>query len=158
MLTTKNAVPVPRYENFTPRSLRTSQVGSSNRRQDTTPEIMLRTAMSTLGLRYRSNVRTLPGCPDLVLSRPRIAIFCDGDFWHGRQWQKRKRQLKAGWNAQYWVAKIERNRARDRAVARALRQLGWCVIRVWEGDIRRDSLRVAQNILKSARTRSASLP
>lgn len=76
-------------------------------------------------------------------------MFCDGDFWHGRNWLQRKRRLAAGWNAAYWVAKIERNRVRDRTVTIALRRLGWRVIRVWEGDVQRDPQRIAAKVLKS---------
>lgn len=143
----KRAVSVPRYENYRPRSAEASRVGASNRRQDTTPEILLRTALRAAGVRYRANVKTLPGCPDLILVQHRVAVFCDGDFWHGRNWAKRKNKLGAGWNATYWVAKIERNRQRDREVTRALRQIGWRVIRVWEGDVRRTPERVARRIL-----------
>lgn len=142
----KRAVSVPRYENYRPRSAETSRVGASNRRQDTTPEILLRAALRATGLRFRSNVKTLPGCPDFVFTREGVALFCDGDFWHGRHWAQRKRALAAGWNATYWVAKIERNRKRDRSITRALKQRGWQVIRVWERDVRRDPERVAETI------------
>lgn len=143
----KNPVAVPRYENYLPRSAETSRVGASNRRQDTTPEILLRSALRTKRVRYRSNVKTLPGCPDLVLAQHRIALFCDGDFWHGRNWPMRKSKLGAGWNAAYWIAKIERNRQRDREVTRALTQMGWRVIRVWESDVRANPERVTRRIL-----------
>src|SRR5262245_59526580 len=103
------ATAVPRYDSYRPRSTAASRVGASNRRQDTTPEILLRAALRACGVRYRSNVKTLPGCPDLILTHDRIAVFCDGDFWHGRDWSTRKRKLLTGWNAEYWVAKIERN-------------------------------------------------
>lgn len=145
----KNIVSVPRYESFHPRSAEASRVGASNRRQDTTPEILLRSALRASRVRYRSNVKALPGCPDLVLIEHRIAVFCDGDFWHGRHWAQRRSKLLAGWNAPYWVAKIERNRQRDRSVTRALQSLGWRVARVWEGDVRRDPLRAAAKILRS---------
>lgn len=144
----KNAVSVPRYENYRPRNVEASRVGASNRRQNTTPEIVLRTALRAAGIRCRSNVKALPGCPDFVLVQDRIAVFCDGDFWHGRGWPHRKRKLAAGWNASYWVAKIERNRARDRTVTRALRGLGWRVIRVWESDVRRDPQFAVAKVLK----------
>lgn len=152
----KNVVSVPRYENYRPRSAQTSRVGASNRRQDTTPEILLRTALRTLGVRYRSHVKALPGCPDFVLVQHRVAVFCDGDFWHGRHWSTRKNKLGAGWNAAYWVAKIERNRQRDRQATRALTQLGWRVIRVWEGDVRRTPERVARRILVTVSTYTTS--
>lgn len=151
MPTRKNASSVPRYENFRPRSSEASRVGTGNRRQDTTPEILLRAALRASGARFRSNIKTLPGCPDLVLAPERIAVFCDGDFWHGRHWRKRKQRLVAGWNAEYWVAKLERNRARDREVNRMLRRIGWRVIRVWESDVRRDPLIVAARILRFTR-------
>src|SRR5688572_25040332 len=140
---------VPRYENFRARNDAASQVGAGNRRQDTTPEILLRKALRALGVRYRSHVKALPGCPDLILVERGAAVFCDGDFWHGRYWSERKSKLEAGWNATYWVPKIERNRQRDRQVARRLREIGWRVIRVWEGDIRRDPERVARRILSA---------
>ena len=114
----KIALSVPRYENYRPRSAEASRVGASNRRQDTTPEILLRKALWAAGIRYRLHPHALPGRPDLVIARHRVVVFCDGDFWHGRQWSKRKSKLAEGWNASYWVAKIERNRQRDRQVTR----------------------------------------
>jgi DNA mismatch endonuclease (patch repair protein) len=152
MPTRKSASSVPRYENFRPRSSEASRVGASNRRQDTTPEILLRAALRASGVRFRANVKTLPGCPDLALVHDRIAVFCDGDFWHGRHWLRRRQQLAAGWNAEYWVAKIERNRVRDREVNRELRRMGWRVIRVWESDVRRHPSIVAARILRTAQS------
>src|SRR4051812_28954245 len=112
----KPRVRVPRFEGFRPRSPEASRVGAANRRQNTIPEVLLRAALRSTGIRYRSNVRALPGCPDLILVGHRIAVFCDGDLWHGRHWRDRKDKLRAGWNAAYWVPKIERNRRRDREV------------------------------------------
>jgi DNA mismatch endonuclease, patch repair protein len=137
---------VPGYANYRPRNDAASRVGAGNRRQNTIPEVLLRRALRMLGFRYRSNVKRLPGCPDVALIDHRVAVFCDGDFWHGRFWSRRKAKLAAGWNADYWVAKIQRNRQRDRSMNRVLRQLGWHVIRVWETDVRRDADRVARRI------------
>jgi DNA mismatch endonuclease, patch repair protein len=137
---------VPCYTHYRARNDAASRVGAGNRRQNTIPEVLLRQALRVLGFRYRSNAKRLPGCPDLVLVDHRVAVFCDGDFWHGRSWTQRKAKLAAGWNADYWVAKIQRNRQRDRSVNRALRQVGWRVVRVWETDIRRDADRVARKI------------
>lgn len=137
---------VPRYDSFRPRDAAASRVGASNRRQDTTPEILLRTALSAAGVRFRFHPPNFPGRPDLVLAGDHIAVFCDGDFWHGRRWSARKKRLEAGWNSSYWVAKIERNRQRDRQVTRLLRNMGWTVIRVWEGDVRRNPTRAAAKI------------
>jgi DNA mismatch endonuclease (patch repair protein) len=147
MATRKTALSVPRYDNFRPRSSQASRVGASNRRQDTTPEILLRKALWAAGVRYRLHPPALIGRPDLVIARHRVVVFCDGDFWHGRKWSKRKGKLAEGWNASYWVAKIERNRQRDRQVARVLRALGWTVVRVWESDVRRDPAAAASKIL-----------
>ena len=145
-LAKKNLVSVPRYDNYHPRSTETSRVGVGNRRQDTTPEVLLRKALRAAGIRFRSNVKALPGCPDLILVQHRVAVFCDGDFWHGRDWATRKNKLRAGWNAAYWVPKIERNRQRDREVTRTLKRIGWRVIRVWESDVRTNPHRVARRI------------
>jgi DNA mismatch endonuclease (patch repair protein) len=94
----------------------------------------------------------LPGRPDLVVRRFRIAVFCDGDFWHGRNWSNRKRKLATGWNARYWVAKIQRNRERDRRTTALLRRLGWHVVRVWESEVRRNPNRAAAKILEAIKS------
>lgn len=137
---------IPRFSGLAARSAATSRVGAANRKKNTAPEILLRKALSANGLRFGLQAKDLPGCPDLVLRRHRIAVFCDGDFWHGRGWAQRKRKLLAGWNAEYWVAKIARNRSRDRRNNCVLRRLGWQVVRVWEGDVRNDPDRAAARI------------
>jgi DNA mismatch endonuclease (patch repair protein) len=139
---------VPRYEGFRPRDVAASKVGAGNRRQNTTPEMLLRKALWRRGHRYRVQSSKLPGRPDIVLARYRVIVFCDGDFWHGRNWRQRKKKLSGGWNAEYWVAKIGRNRTRDRVVNRTLRMIGWRVIRVWESDVKRDPDQVAEKISK----------
>lgn len=67
-------------------------------------------------LRYRVNVATLPGKPDLMFARARVVVICDGDFWHGRDWESRRAKLSTGWNASYWIAKIASNIEQDRRV------------------------------------------
>jgi DNA mismatch endonuclease, patch repair protein len=99
------------------------------------------------GLRYRANVRSLPGCPDAVLRNFPVAIFCDGDFWHCRQWSKLRQRIANGSNDRYWVPKIERNIQRDRAVNRSLRKLGWRVVRVWESVVIADPDRIVSRIM-----------
>jgi DNA mismatch endonuclease (patch repair protein) len=84
-------------------------------------------------------------------------VFCDGDFWHGRHWQTRKDKLAAGWNAAYWVAKIARNRRRDRQVSRHLRVLGWTVVRLWESDVCRDPRKAVAKVLRALDARAAAL-
>lgn len=97
-------------------------------------------------MRFKKNVKTLVGTPDIVFPRARIIVFCDGDFWHGRNWSRRKAKLQKGSNSKYWVQKIEHNRQRDRRVNRKLRAAGWKVIRMWETDILNDVERVANYI------------
>jgi DNA mismatch endonuclease, patch repair protein len=80
----------------------------------------------------------MPGCPDIVFVRARIAVFCDGDFWHGRDWGLRKERLGRGKNAGYWVSKIERNIERDAQVRDQLERAGWQVLRFWETEILRN--------------------
>lgn len=134
---------MPRFSGLAARSAATSRVGAANRKKNTAPEILLRKALSANGVRFVLHAKDLPGCPDLVFRRHRVAVFCDGDFWHGRGWRARKVKLATGWNASYWIAKIERNRKHDREVLRLLRSRGWTVLRFWETDVRRDPSAVA---------------
>lgn len=133
----------PRYDNFRPSSEKSSRALSGSKSSDTKPEILLRSAIWRLGLRFRKNARQLPGKPDVVFSRERIAVFCDGDFWHGRNWRERKNKLEKGANSAYWIPKIQANIDRDRVHNKQLRQEGWTVIRVWETDIIADPMKVA---------------
>ena len=104
---------------------------------DTKPEIMLRKALWHKGVRYRKNVSSLPGKPDIVLTRQKIAIFVDGDFWHARSGEKNPGgQVKS--NKDYWQKKLARNVERDREVTDALTEEGWLVLRFWETDIKKD--------------------
>jgi DNA mismatch endonuclease (patch repair protein) len=144
---------VPRFTSFTPTSATASRIKQRNRSRDTKVEVLLRKELWHLGLRYRLHVADLPGKPDLVFRRARVVVFCDGDFWHGRRWQRRREKLAAGSNAMYWTAKIGANVARDRRNTRALQRLGWTVVRLWETDILRDVDRAARrvaNILSGA--------
>jgi len=138
---------VPRYSQFQPTSAASSKAMRGNRGQDTQPETMLRHALWTMGARYRKNVTSLPGKPDLVFPRARVVVFCDGDFWHGRKWESLRRKLESRANAGYWVKKIQANRQRDRRTTASLRRAGWRVMRVWEGDVLHDSSAVAAKII-----------
>lgn len=94
-----------------------------------------------------------------MFARPRIAVFVDGDFWHGNNWSARKEKLVRGHNAQYWIAKIEANMTRDVTRTQQLRAEGWRVIRVWESQIARDLDRVIRDIECDIRSeRSAARP
>jgi DNA mismatch endonuclease (patch repair protein) len=140
----------PSFRGLLPSSVHASRVAKANKKKDTLPEKLLRSALSRRGTRYRLHDLRLPGVPDLILPGARTVVFVDGDFWHGRRWGERRKRLLLGANATYWVPKIERNRARDRANARRLRRLGWTVVRVWESEVRSDADQVAREILSRA--------
>lgn len=123
-----------------------STIKKRNRKTGTTAELALRRSLWRLGLRYRINRKGLPGTPDIVFSRQRVAVFVDGDFWHGRNWEQRKSRLTLGNNAAYWIAKIGYNRERDRHNDNLLTELGWKVIRLWETDVLRDPESVARGL------------
>ncbi len=102
---------------------------------DTSIELQLRNALWHKGYRYRKNYKELPGSPDIVLTKYKIAIFCDSEFFHGKDWDVLKKRLKKGKNADYWIKKIERNRTRDLETDQKLNFLGWTVIHFWGKDI-----------------------
>lgn len=144
-------MPAPRFTAFRSSSESASRIKARLPRLNTSPEVTLRSRLWALGLRFRIHVRALPGNPDIVLPRYRTVVFVDGDFWHGRRWQSRRARLARGSNSVYWIAKIEANIARDRAVTTELRRAGWRVIRVWESDIRTDADAVATKIVRAVR-------
>jgi DNA mismatch endonuclease (patch repair protein) len=115
--------------------------------RNTKCESLLCAELRRLGLSFKRNVRSLPGKPDVVFSQQRVVVFCDGDFWHGRNWALRKARLERGSNADYWVKKISANMARDRRQRADLKRVGWIVIRVWETQVLKNAERVAQRIL-----------
>jgi DNA mismatch endonuclease, patch repair protein len=98
-------------------------------------------------MRYRLHYPGLPGRPDIVFTRPRVAVFCDGDFWHGRDLRRRLAALAAGHNATYWLAKMQRNVERDCRQMGALEAAGWTVLRFWETDILCQTGYVADQII-----------
>ena len=105
------------------------------RSKNTKIEIALRKALWHKGYRYRKNYEALPGKPDIVLTKQKIAIFCDSEFFHGKDWDILKPQLEHGKNGEFWIKKISRNRERDDEVNKQLLFLGWTVIRFWGKDI-----------------------
>lgn len=112
---------------------------------DTKPEIMLRKALWHKGIRYRKNMSSLPGKPDIVLTRQKIAIFVDGDFWHARDNKENPGgQVKS--NKDYWQKKLARNVERDREVNDELTEAGWLVLRFWESDVKKDLEGCIKNI------------
>ena len=108
----------------------------SIRSKDTKIEILLRKALWEKGYRYRKNYDRLPGHPDIVITKYKIAIFCDGEFFHGKDWEVLKVKLKDSNNSEFWINKISRNIERDEEINKQLSFLGWKVIRFWGKDIK----------------------
>ena len=103
--------------------------------KDTSIEVKLRKALWRKGYRYRKNYKQLPGSPDIVLTKYHIAIFCDSEFFHGKNYQQLHQQLEKTNNSQFWIEKIERNIVRDQQDDRLLNGLGWRVLHFWGEDI-----------------------
>ena len=118
-------------DNLTPEQRHRSM--SRVRNKDTDLECLVRSSLHRAGLRFRKNVRDLPGSPDIVFRRAKIAVFVDGDFWHGYQFQDWQDRV-----ALFWREKIAKNRDRDQKANKALESLGWKIIRVWQHDIESD--------------------
>ena len=121
-----------------------------HRKLDTTPEISKRMSNVSLkggiaevslakalwnqGIRYRKNYRKLPGSPDIAITKYKIAIFVDGEFWHGENWEERKNKLKS--NRDYWIEKIEENIERDKRNDKLLIDIDWTPIHFWEKEVK----------------------
>ena len=108
---------------------------STIKNKDTGIEIKLRKALWEKGYRYRKNYSELPGKPDIVLTKYKIAIFCDSEFFHGKDWQVLKPQLERGKNSEFWINKISKNIQRDEDINKQLCYMGWTVIRFWGKEI-----------------------
>jgi DNA mismatch endonuclease, patch repair protein len=111
-----------------------SRIMRSIRSRDTRPELKVRKALWSRGYRYRVNVRSLPGRPDIVFSSRRVAIFVHGCYWHQHHCQRGRLPRK---NTGYWVEKFARNKARDESAEKALRTQGWKVLTIWECELER---------------------
>ena len=99
-------------------------------------EIALAKALWERGFRYRKNYKKLPGSPDIAVLRFHIAIFVDGEFWHGKDWETKKKHLKS--NREYWIEKIEENIARDQRNDALLKEIGWIPVHFWEKAVNKD--------------------
>lgn len=106
--------------------------------KDTDIEVMLRRELWNRGYRYRKNDKSLPGTLDIVLGKYKIVVFCDGEFFHGKDWEVLRPRLMKSNNSEYWISKISRNITHDNEVNKALLFKGWTVIRFWGNDIKRD--------------------
>lgn len=102
-----------------------------------TIEILLRKSLWHKGYRYRKNYKKLPGSPDIALTRQKVAVFCDSEFWHGKDWEDKKQRLQKGNNPDFWINKIESNMQRDHENDQKLTALGWTVIHFWGEEIKK---------------------
>lgn len=104
--------------------------------KDSKIELLLRKELWSRGLRYRKNYSKIIGKPDIVFAGKKVAVFCDGEFWHGYDWENKKKEIKS--RQDFWIPKIERNIQRDIEVTKALEGDGWIVLRFWGKDIKKN--------------------
>ena len=148
MILLDNLTPEQRHKNM-----------SNIRSKDTQIELILRKELWKRGYRYRKNYKKLPGKPDIALTKYKIAIFCDGEFFHGKDWEVRKPKVLTGNNPDYWIPKIERNMERDNENDKAILAEGWTVIRFWGRDIKKDPdecIRVIEEVIFEKRIEQAA--
>lgn len=112
------------------------EVMQSIKGKDTQIEILLRKKLWEKGYRYRKNYVKLPGKPDIVFIGFKIAVFCDSEFWHGKNWEEKKKRIST--NREYWIRKIEGNIERDKRINEELIADGWIVLRFWETKIKKN--------------------
>ena len=132
---------------------KTAEQISYNMRQvknkDSKIEVMLRKELWYRGLRYRKNVNSIYGKPDIAFIGKKVAVFCDSEFWHGYNWEVRKNDFKS--HQEFWIPKIERNMERDKEVTAELERQGWTVLRFWGRDIKKNLQECADIIEKAVR-------
>ena len=109
-------------------------------------ELVLGKALWKKGYRYRKNVKTIFGKPDFVFRKYKIAVFCDSEFWHGKDWETKKHEIKS--NKDFWYKKITRNIERDKEVNEHLKEEGWLVIRFWGKEILKNTEQCVNKIEK----------
>lgn len=114
--------------------------------KDSEIEKTLRKELWNRGIRYRKNVKDVYGKPDIAFKGKKVAVFCDSEFWHGFEWERRKQDFNS--NKNYWIPKIERNMKRDIEVNNQLQKEGWIVLRFWEKDIMNATQACADKIEK----------
>lgn len=128
----------------------TSRIMAAIRCRDSKAELALRRELHRRGFRYRLHVRDVEGKPDLAVKSRKIAVFVDGDFFHGNGWRLRglaRLEDQFPTNTEFWVRKITRNIERDREVTLRLEAAGWRVVRIWESDVLADPAGAALRVL-----------
>lgn len=116
-------------------------------------EIVLGKALWKKGFRYRKNVKDIFGKPDFAFKKYKVAVFCDSEFWHGKDWAKKKSEIKS--NKEFWYNKIERSIERDKEVNIKLNEEGWIVLRFWEKEILNETEKCVQIVISSVKSRQA---
>ena len=119
--------------------------------KDSKIEVLLRKELWSRGLRYRKNVNRIYGKPDIVFIGKKIAVFCDSEFWHGYNWEERKKDFKS--HQEFWIPKIERNMERDAEVTAKLESEGWTVLRFWGNEIKKNTAQCADIIKKAVHSK-----
>ena len=127
----------------------------ANKSKGTKPELALAKAMWALGLRYRKNSGSIFGKPDFSFKKYKVAVFVDGEFWHGKDWEQRKAEIKG--NREFWIAKIERNIRRDMEVTGRLKAEGWTVLRFWSNDVIKNTICCAEKVKEIVQARGIDL-
>ena len=120
--------------------------------KDTAIELLLRKELWSRGIRYRKNVKSIIGKPDIAFIKKKVAVFCDSEFWHGFDWEHKKSDIKS--NRDFWIPKIEKNIARDKEVNDALAADGWIVLRFWGQQIKKDVKACADLIVAALKERN----
>ena len=148
------------YANFIrmtekPKMHKTKEQISYNMQQvkskDTKIEVMLRKELWSRGLRYQKNSKKVFGKPDIVFIGKKVAVFCDSEFWHGYDWDNKKKEFKS--HQEFWIPKIERNIERDKKVNEALKAEGWTVLRFWGNEIKNNVEQCADLVIAALKER-----
>ena len=137
-------------DNHTPEQRRRNMQAVKNK--DSKIELLLRRELWTRGIRYRKNTSKVFGHPDIAFIGKKIAVFCDSEFWHGYNWEERKKDFKS--HQEFWIPKIERNMQRDIEVTEELQKQGWKVLRFWGNEIKKNVITCADEIEKAWRERN----
>ncbi len=132
---------------MTARSYNMSQIKG----KDTKAELLLRKELWHRGLRYRKNCALVYGKPDIVFLRKKVAVFVDGSFWHGYNYEQTENRIKN--NKEYWTDKIETNRERDFQVTMFLAEEGWAVLRFWDFEVRENLKECADKVERTVKNR-----
>ncbi len=129
-------------DRLTPEQRKKSMQG--NKSSGTKPEKILALALFAKGYRYRKNNKSVAGKPDITFKKLKLAIFVDGEFWHGKDWETKKVKIKT--NTEFWHKKIERNMERDKEVNEKLHDEGWTVLRFWDKEVMKELERCIEEV------------